>query len=225
MAESGPSASEATARTFAFVDLAGFTALTELHGDEAAADVVGAFFERARSAVAGRGELVKTLGDAVMLAFASPTDALVGVGELLEASVADSTLPVPRAGLNHGSAIRRDDDWFGAAVNLTARIAGQASGGEALATAGVASAARGLGLPTVDLGCFDLRNILDPVELFQIGLIPPVEAISIDPVCRMQIAHTSAAGRLRQGDADLWFCSLACVKAFVTEPSRYPAPS
>lgn len=225
MVASGPSASGATARTFAFVDLAGFTALTEAHGDEAAVDVVGVFFERARSAVAGRGELVKTLGDAVMLAFDSPTDGLVAVGELLEASVADSTLPAPRAGLNHGSAIRQDDDWFGATVNLTARIASQASGGETLATAGVASAARGLGLPTVDLGCFELRNILEPVELFQIELIPPVEAISIDPVCRMQISHTSAAGRLRQGDVDLWFCSLPCVKAFLNEPSRYPPES
>ena len=45
----------------------------------------------------------------------------------------------------------------------------------------MASAARGLGLPTVDLGCFDLRNIIEPVELFQIELIPPVEAVSIDP--------------------------------------------
>ncbi len=225
MVASRPSASEATVRTFAFVDLAGFTALTEVHGDEVAVDVVGAFFDRARSAVAGRGQLVKTLGDAVMLAFASPTDALVAVGELLEASVADSTLPAPRAGLNHGPAIRQDDDWFGAAVNLAARIASQASGGETLATAGVASAARGLGLPTVDLGCFDLRNILEPVELFQIELVPPVEAISIDPVCRMQIAHTSAAGRLRRDDVDLWFCSLMCVEAFISEPSRYPAQS
>lgn len=45
MDASRPSASEATVRTFAFVDLAGFTALTEVHGDEAAVDVVGAFFD------------------------------------------------------------------------------------------------------------------------------------------------------------------------------------
>ena len=223
MAATRPGASEATVRTFAFVDLAGFTALTEVHGDEVAVDVVRGFFERARAAVAGRGELVKTLGDAVMLAFDSPTDALLAVAHLLEASVADSTLPAPRAGLHHGPAIRRDDDWFGATVNLTARIASQASGGETLATAVVASAARALGLPTVDLGCFDLRNILEPVELFQIELIPPIEAISIDPVCRMQIAHASAAGRLRWNDVDLWFCSLECVEAFLADPARYPA--
>lgn len=215
MAEGGPSASGATVRTFAFVDLAGFTALTEAHGDEAAVEIVDVFFERARSAVAGRGELVKTLGDAVMLAFKSPAEALVAVGELLEASVNDSMLPAPRAGLNHGPAIRQNDDWFGATVNLTARIASQAPGGETLATAEVASAARGLGLPTVDLGCFELRNIQEPVELFRIELIPPVEAISIDPVCRMQIAHGSAAGSLRQGDVELWFCSLTCMEAFL----------
>lgn len=209
------------ARTFAFVDLAGFTSLTEVHGDEVAVDTVEAFVDSTRTAISGRGELVKTIGDAVMLTFASPTDALTAVRELLQRCVAHATLPAPRAGLHHGAALKRGDDWFGATVNLAARVAGQAFGGQTLATAGVASAARTLGIHTVDLGCFDLRNILEPVELFHIELVPPIAAISIDPVCRMQIAHTSAAGRLRIDDADLWFCSVACVEAFVADPSRY----
>lgn len=213
----------ATERTFAFVDLAGFTALTEAHGDHAAVDVVERFVESAQVAVSGRGDLVKTIGDAVMLAFPTPEDALLGVRDLLERCAAVPALPAPRAGLHHGPALARRDDWFGATVNLAARVAGQAFGGQTLTTAHVAVAARSLGVPVVDLGCFQLRNVSEPVELFQVELVPPPEAVSIDPVCRMQVAHTTAAGRLRHDDTDLWFCSLACVKAFVDDPARYAA--
>ena len=78
-----------------------------------------------------------------------------------------------------------------------------------------------IGVPVVDLGCFQLRNVTEPVELFQVELVPPPEAASIDPVCRMQVAPATAAGRLRHGDTDVWFCSLACVKAFIADPARY----
>lgn len=208
-------------RTFAFVDLAGFTALTEAHGDETALDVVERFVDRARTAVCDRGALVKTIGDAVMLVFASPADALLATRELFERCGTVPAVLAPRAGLHHGPALRRGDDWFGATVNLAARVAGQAFGGQTLATADVASTARALDVPVVDLGGFHLKNISEPIELFQIELVPPPEAVSIDPVCRMLVDHASAAGRLRHGDTDFWFCSMACVQAFAADPARY----
>jgi class 3 adenylate cyclase len=207
-------------RTFAFVDLAGFTALTEAHGDHATVDVVERFFESVGAAVGERGELVKTIGDAVMLAFPAPDVALLAARDLLERCAVVSEMPAPRAGLHHGPAVPRGDDWFGATVNLAARVAGQAFGGQTLATAPVATVARRVGVPVVDLGCFRLRNVTEPVELFQVELVPPPEAVSIDPVCRMQVAHAAAAGRLRHGDTDVWFCSLACVRAFAEDPAR-----
>ena len=211
-------------RTFAFVDLAGFTALTEAHGDHAAIDVVERFVEDARAAISGRGELVKTIGDAVMLSFPTPEAALLAARDLLERCAAISESPAPRAGLHHGAAVPRGDDWFGATVNLAARVAGRAFGGQTLATVPVASAARRIGVPVVALGCFRLRNVSEPVELFQVELVRPPEAVSIDPVCRMQVSHATAAGRLRHDDRDLWFCSLACVQSFVADPARYVGP-
>ena len=53
-------------RTFAFVDLAGFTALTEAHGDEEAVATLSRFRAMTSRALDGRGVLVKTIGDAVM---------------------------------------------------------------------------------------------------------------------------------------------------------------
>lgn len=107
------------------------------------------------------------------------------------------------------------------ARNLAARVAAQAQGGQTLATSAIADVARAQAVPIVELGCFSLRNIAQPVELFELELVPPTEAVSIDPVCRMQVRHGSAAGRLRHLDRDHWFCSFECVQAFTAAPEQY----
>jgi adenylate cyclase len=207
-----------TSSTFAFVDLAGFTALTEIHGDADALALIDNFLAIARDSLSPVDQLVKCLGDAVMLRFPSPTAALRSLEKLLGACVATDGFPVPRTGVHHGPALERDSDWFGATVNLTARIAAQARGGQALVTTAVASAARGQGIDVVALGCFTLRNVADRVELFELALAPPIEATSIDPICRMQVRHANAAGRLRYDGQDYWFCSLRCAGTFSASP-------
>ena len=205
--------------TFGFVDLAGFTALTEAHGDSEAVALLDRF-EAITAAALGSGDrLVKTIGDAVMVAFPDPTSGVEAIGRLFTA-IAETDLPIGRAGLHHGSAILRAGDYLGASVNLTARIAGQAHGGQLLATTEVADAARHLGITVVDLGCFELRNIAQPVELFQLDVCPAAAGNTVDPVCRMQVARSNAAGRLRHRDRDYWFCSLRCASAFAADPDR-----
>lgn len=210
--------SESFDATFAFVDLAGFTALTETHGDAEALDLIDTFVAMARASLGPGDQLVKCLGDAVMLRFPEPMAALDGLGKLLVACVSTDYFPVPRTGLHHGPALERDGDWFGATVNLAARIAAQAQGGQTLTTSAVALAARNRGIDVVELGCFGLRNVAEPVELFELALAPVTEATSIDPVCRMQVRHERAAGRLRYDGHDYWFCSLRCAGAFAADP-------
>lgn len=60
------------------------------------------------------------------------------------------------------------DDLFGAAVNLAARIAAHAGGGQTLATEEVADSARRLGMTVVGLGRRRFRNVAEPVELFEV---------------------------------------------------------
>ena len=60
--------SELAVQTFLFADLSGFTALTEAHGDEQAADLVGGFCVAVRRLLAEhQAQEVKTIGDALML--------------------------------------------------------------------------------------------------------------------------------------------------------------
>ncbi len=75
------------------------------------------------------------------------------------------------------------------------------------------------------LGCFTLRNVAQPVELYELAVVAPTQATSLDPVCRMQVRHANATGRLRHDERDWWFCSLACAHVFSSDPDHYAGGS
>jgi class 3 adenylate cyclase len=206
-------------RTIAFVDLAGFTALTEAHGDDIAVDLLDTFAAAAVESVADTAaELVKTIGDAVMLAAPSPGLALDATRRVFEACYASDAFPEPRGGLHHGPVVARDGDYFGATVNLAARVASRAGSGQALATADVANAAREAGLDTLELGAQPLRNIRQPVELWAVELCPTHFEFSVDPVCRMRVSSQTAVARVHHGGREYWLCSLDCLRLFAADP-------
>ncbi len=209
-------------RTIAFVDLAGFTALTEAHGDQAALDLVDDFARHATDAVArAGGELVKTVGDAVMLAAPNSAVGLEAVRLVFEACYATDSFPEPRAGLRHGTVIARDGDYFGATVNLAARVASRAGSGQAFATRAVAHAAQAAGLDVVELGQQRFRNVLDPVDVWAVELCPTHVDLSVDPVCRMRLSCQAAIARVRHAGVEHWLCSLECLRAFAANPDLY----
>ena len=152
--------------TFAFVDLAGFTAMTEAHGDVEADDKVRMLRYLTFDVLGPGDELVKTIGDAVMLRFPTAEAAVVALRQLLqhELVVHDAAL-LPRAGAHHGNAVRVEGDYYGAAVNLAARVAGQARGGQLLVTSHVAMAARHLGGIITHVGSVSLRNVSESIDV------------------------------------------------------------
>lgn len=213
-----------TERTIAFVDLAGFTALTDVHGDNAAVDLVDEFTATAVDACGAAGaELVKTVGDAVMIAAPSPATGLDAVSRLFHAAYERDGFPEPRAGLHHGPVVERAGDWFGATVNLAARVASRAGSGQALITRSILDAAMASELDVVALGDHQLRNVLDRVELWAVELCATHVDVSVDPVCRMRVSCQAAVARVRYHGSEHRFCSLACVAAFAADPDRYLA--
>ena len=86
----------------AFVDLAGFSAITDVFGDEAALEVLDVFEAIVSNSLAEGGRRVKWIGDEVMLAFPDPDTALRSLGHLLPACRAESRLPLTRAGVHTG---------------------------------------------------------------------------------------------------------------------------
>ncbi len=208
--------------TVSFVDLAGYTALTDVHGDNHAADLAGRFAQLAHDNLESGERLIKTIGDAAMLTAPTPAAGVALVARLCAATDAEPAFPVVRAGLHHGPVVERDGDLFGATVNLASRVSAQAGGGQVLATAAVAEPAAKAGYDARLLGAFNLRNLTDPVELYELTPCPQPHQRAIDPVCRMALDRASAPTCLSHAGHDHWFCSLDCAAAFAAEPDRYP---
>lgn len=211
-------------QTFLFADLAGFTALTEAHGDEQAADLVAGFCRAVRGLLPTyHGEEVKEIGDAVMIRVPKAAGAVRLGLAVVEDARQRPRFPVVRVGMHTGSAVERDGDWFGAAVNLAARVAAAAKGDEVLLTADTRAAAGALeGVEFEARGRERFRNLIEPVELHRAWHAGASrEALAIDPVCRMAIAPEHCAGHLQYENRDYCFCSLECAAAFAGDPARY----
>ena len=84
---------------------------------------------------------MKTIGDALMLRVPNPDEAVLLALDMTHGLMRGHGSPAVRVGLHHGPAIERDGDYFGATVNLAARVSGLASGGEVLVTGGTAALA------------------------------------------------------------------------------------
>jgi adenylate cyclase len=212
-----PSSSRIEA-TFGFIDLEGFTALTEAQGDDDAADVATRFADLTRSVLGPGVRLVKTIGDAVLVTSPSADSGVALVERLITEAAEDPRLPALRAGLHHGDAVTRDDDVFGAAVNLAARVAAEANAGEVLGTDPIAAAARDRGIPVAELGAVALKNVRGTVPLFSLALVVGATDTPTDPVCQILVDRRGAAGHLVYQEKEYWFCSLACAAAFASNP-------
>ncbi|HSK07195.1 MAG TPA: adenylate/guanylate cyclase domain-containing protein [Acidimicrobiia bacterium] len=152
-----------------FVDISGYTTLTEVHGDELAARTADRLRDLAeRSARAHGGTVVKLLGDGVMLHFATVTEGLAGVLELVDNLGAGEL--AAHAGMHAGPLIEHDGDYFGRTVNLASRVAGVAEPGEVVVTEAVALAAANHLYSFEPLPPVTLKGIADHTVLFRAGL-------------------------------------------------------
>jgi adenylate cyclase len=217
------------AHTFLFADLAGYAALTEAHGDEQAAEVVGDFCRSVRALLDRHGATeVKSIGDAVMLHTNDPALA-VHLGDHIVREIGSRhAFPTVRVGVHTGAAVEREGDWFGRAVNVAARIVDVAGEREVLVTAATRDAAAGR-LPEfafVPAGERRLKNIGEPVAVFRAVSVdaPALDGMTIDPVCRMVIDPARAVARVSHRRRSYAFCSEACRDAFVQSPRAYATP-
>ena len=213
------------AATFLFADIAGFTALTEAHGDEHAAVLVADFCDAVRAELGRYGAIqVKTIGDALLLRIPEPAQAIRLGLRIAHDVLPGHGAPAVRVGMHHGPAVERDGDFFGAAVNLAARVSAAAAGGEVLLSAQTAALAPDLdGVIYEARGRQSLRNVSEPVELVAAVRQGRTAGgrLAIDPVCQMVVDPRHAAGRLVYQDSAHFFCSLTCAGEFAVRPERY----
>jgi adenylate cyclase len=150
-----------------FLDLSGYTRLTEERGDEAAAEmaaVLGRLVQRTSNDHGGRP--VKWLGDGVMVYFKEPGPAVVAALEMVE-RIPTADLPPAHVGIEAGPVIFQDGDYFGRTVNIAARIAAHASAGQVLVGHNVLEATADPRVRFVEIGSVELKGVARPVRLHQ----------------------------------------------------------
>jgi adenylate cyclase len=146
----------------AFADLAGYTRLTEEIGEEEALEVVERFIAAVQDTLPDDARVIKTIGDEAMVV---GTDASALADWAVGFQALYDERPLPRIGIHSGAVLYRDGDYYGRAVNLAARVAARAAGGEVLVTRPVVEAA-GRHLAFTHIGEVKLKGFDEVTELF-----------------------------------------------------------
>ncbi len=135
-----PSSGDLPVLAIGFVDLVGYTAISqELDGHELAA-LVTRFENVTYDTVAQLGaRLVKTIGDEVMFVAENPEIAVRVALALTDRTGSDDVLPPARAGVSFGPALAREGDYYGSVVNLAHRLVEIARPGSVIVSAEVAA--------------------------------------------------------------------------------------
>lgn len=217
--------SDKESSTFVFADLAGFTALTEAHGDAEAIRIATEFAARVRTLLPEHGaEEIKTIGDEMMIRVPETSDA-VRLGIRITKELADHCKPPVRVGMHSGPAVSLDGDWFGGTVNLASRVTDAARPGEVLITDQTRRELEEAGgFDLIESGSRYFKNIPEPIALHRAvaaGELPM--ELTVDPVCRMAVDPRRAAGTRHRIGLTYHFCSPECASTFSANPRAYIA--
>jgi adenylate cyclase len=148
-----------------FLDITGYTRLTQERGDAAAArlaEQLGRLVQR--TSIKHGGRPVKWLGDGVMLYFPNPGPGVVAALEMA-AGVAEAGLPPAHVGLHAGPVIFQEGDYYGQTVNVASRIAEYARPGEVLVSQEVVDASAGTEVAFREIGPVELKGVSGALRL------------------------------------------------------------
>ncbi len=177
--------------TILFADVSGSTKLFETRGDVRARAIIGTVL-KALAEVAQRhgGSLVKTIGDEVMCTFPGALQGLLASTDMQRRVKGEADFVLEnigiRIGLHHGEALVEDNDVFGDAVNVAARMAALAKRDQIVATAGTAlGITNAAGLRVRSIGTARVAGKLMPIEI-------------VDVMWQEDVSHVTTVQRIVQ---------------------------
>jgi class 3 adenylate cyclase len=149
-----------------FLDITGYTRLTQEQGDSAAAELAEHLGEIVqRTSIRFGGRPVKWLGDGVMLHFANPGSGVASAIEMVEGCVV-AGLPPAHVGLHAGPVIFQEGDYYGQTVNVASRIADYARPGEVVVSQTVVDASGDAPVAFRAVGPVELKGVSGAMDLF-----------------------------------------------------------
>ena len=194
-------------------DLSGYTALTETHGSFSAADLIDKYIAIVHESLIGTSVLQERVGDEVMIVATHPDDLLATAEVLLQRTSEHNFLQIHGA-LHYGKLLKRNNSYFGSALNLVSRIAAQAKAGTFYCTPDFHQVVSNKQAQTFkSLGKYSFKNVSDEKEVFEIVSENPAHYY-IDPVCRM-IVNQQHLSFSHPADSGILFCSQGCLDAYL----------
>lgn len=192
-----------------FADIAGSTRLYQMLGNERAQSAVTTCLQRLTAiAVARQGILIKTIGDEIMCRFPTADAALFAACEMHESLRNDpgpGALPMSvRIGVHFGDVILEDNDVFGDAVNVSARLRDVAKAGQIITTdETIQRASRPLREKARLFDRTSLPGRSQEVGIYEVLWESNAEVTMIARVSQIQRAPFTARLHLRYGDAEI----------------------
>jgi adenylate cyclase len=148
-----------------FLDITGYTRLTEERGDQAAAELAGTLARMVRrSSRSYGGKPVKWLGDGVMFFFPDPGSAVLAALDMVEGA-ANAGLPPAHVGLHAGPVLFQEGDYFGRTVNVAARIAEYARPSEVVVSQDVVEVVDAIPVSFLEIGPVELKGVSGALRL------------------------------------------------------------
>jgi class 3 adenylate cyclase/YHS domain-containing protein len=209
-----------------FVDLASFTPLAEAMGDVRASQILQRFSSMVRTVARGaHGRIVKQIGDAFMLMFSEPHQAVMCSVALEQYCSQEPQFPAVRSGIHWGPVLYREGDYFGSNVNVASRLADDAQRHQTLISGDLWRRVKDMeGIEFVRLGKRRLKGLSAEIDVFEARWSEPGQVDKVaDPVCGMELGPSEVAARLSFDGQDHAFCSDDCLRKFVASPGSYAA--
>jgi class 3 adenylate cyclase len=133
------------------------------------------------------GRLIKTIGDAFLMVFESPTDAVLA-GVAAQAALAKRNAPLPeserieiRIAINSGEVNLMEGDVYGEPVNIAARIEGVAEAGEVYFTEAVYLSMNKIEVPSAEIGLLQLKGIPEKIRVYKVRHETPLGVGQVPP--------------------------------------------
>ena len=201
-------------------DLTGYTALTETHGAASAADLIDRYVEIVEDCLIGDCKLQERIGDEVMIVSSSADFLLSTAAMIIKRTLKEENFLQVHGGLHYGRVLKRNNSYFGSAINLTARIAAKASPGTFWSSKEFINALTNKSLfKFQSKGQHRFKNINEEKEIVEL-VDKHSNSFFIDPVCKMLILNKSIA-KQHSEKQELFFCSQACLDIFKNRHGVY----
>lgn len=211
-----------------FVDLTGYTALTEIHGGYTAFTTVDKFSKLAQNSLVGKATLLEVVGDEILITSTKTEDLLLTVLNMERSGADISNFLSLKAGLHYGELEIIRGKPYGKAVNLASRIIGLASQNEVLCSLNFLETLNSYHTDSFeDYGIFRFKNIIEPITVFKLksNILKRNRLLNqIDPVCKMTLTNTSELDHSAHNNVQYYFCSQKCKTLFDENPHHFLNP-